>query len=118
LHGDLHTDNETLRDGEIQIFDWTDAAITHPFFDLDVDFTIEDPGSREKLEEAYLSVWEQVYPVGAVCRAFKLARVVNGLYYAVSYQFILNNLEEADRPEINSAHHFFRQVLAGLANSG
>lgn len=118
IHGDLHTGNVALRDGKIQIFDWTDAAITHPFFDLDVVFTTEDPGLREKLEDAYLSVWDQVYPVGVVRRAFELARVVYGLYHAVSYQFILNNLEKADRPEINSAHYFFRQVLAGLANLG
>jgi fructosamine-3-kinase len=116
LHGDLHTGNVALRDGRSQIFDWTDAAITHPFFDLDVVFTTEDPGLRVELGDAYLSVWEQVYPSGVVRRAFDLARVVYGLYHAVSYQYILNNLDVADREEINSAHYFFRQVLAGLAN--
>lgn len=116
LHGDLHTGNVALRDGEIQIFDWSDAAVTHPFFDLDVIFTDEEPGQREKLGDAYLSAWEGIYPAGKVRRAFELAQVVYGLYHAVSYQYILNNLEAADRPEIHAAHYFLRMVLAGLAH--
>ncbi len=117
VHGDLHPGNVAVQDGKIQIFDWTDASISHPFFDLDVIFSAEDLNLREELEDAYLCAWEQVYPVEVVRRAFKLARVVYGLYHAVSYQYILNNLEEVDHPEINSAHYFFHQVLAGLAAS-
>jgi len=118
LHGDLHTGNVVIQDGKIRLFDWTDAAISHPFFDLDIIFTMENTARRKTLEDAYLSAWEEVYPARQVRQAFRLARVVYGLYHAVSYQFILNNLEEADRPEINSAYYFFHQVLAGLANSG
>jgi hypothetical protein len=116
IHGDLHTGNVALRDGIIQIFDWTDAAISHPFFDLDVIFSAEDTAAREALEVVYLSAWERLYPAERVRRAFELARVVYGLYHAVSYQFILNNLGEEDRPEINSAHYFLRRVLAWLAS--
>jgi hypothetical protein len=115
IHGDLNTGNVAFREGKIKVFDWTDAAISHPYFDLDVIFTAEDAAVREALEAAYLSAWERIYPADQVRRAFELARVVYGLYHAVSYQFILNNLEESDRPEINSAHYFFRQVLKGLA---
>ena len=116
IHGDLHTGNVALRDGKIQLFDWTDAAISHPFFDLDVIFSADDVDVRKALETAYLSAWERLYPAAQVRRAFELARVVYGLYQGVSYQFILNNLEEADRPEINSAPYFFRQVLKELAS--
>ncbi len=115
IHGDLHTGNVAFQDGKIQIFDWTDAAISHPFFDLDVIFSTEDTAARDALEAAYLSGWEQIFSAGQVRRALELARVVYGLYHAVSYQFILNNLDEADRPEINSAYYFFRQVLKELA---
>ncbi len=115
IHGDLHTGNVAYRDGKIQIFDWTDAAISHPFFDLDVIFSAEDAAAREALEAVYRSAWERRYPAELVRRAFELAKVVYGLYHAVSYQFILNNLDEADRSEINTAHYFFRQVLKELA---
>jgi Ser/Thr protein kinase RdoA (MazF antagonist) len=114
IHGDLHTGNVASRDGKMQIFDWTDAAISHPFFDLDVIFSEEDSAVSEALQSVYLSAWERHFPAGQVRRAFKISRVVYGLYHAVSYQYILNNLAEADREEINTAHYFFRQVLAGL----
>lgn len=115
IHGDLHTGNVADQDGKLQFFDWTDAAISHPFFDLDVVFTADDPTRRKILEDAYLHAWEQLYPAGEVRRAFELAQVVYGLYHAVSYQFILNYIEVDDRPEINWAHYFLRQVLSGLA---
>jgi hypothetical protein len=114
LHGDLNTGNVAFRDGKIKIFDWTDAAISHPFFDLDLIFSAEDPAVRETLETVYLSAWERIFPADQVRRAFELARVVYGLYHAASYQFILNNLDETDRSEINSADYFFRQVLKDL----
>jgi hypothetical protein len=116
LHGDLHTGNVAIRDGKIQFFDWTDAAVSHPFFDLDVVFTADDPAERKILENAYLLPWQQIYPAGEVQRAFRLARVVFGLYHAISYQYILNNLEESDRAEINMSHYFLRLVLSGLNN--
>jgi hypothetical protein len=114
IHGDLHTGNVASREGKLQIFDWTDAAISHPFFDLDVIFSAEDAETRKALATEYLSAWEDLFPASQVRRAFEIARVVYGMYHAVSYQYILNNLAEADREEINSAHYFFRQVLAGL----
>jgi Ser/Thr protein kinase RdoA (MazF antagonist) len=114
IHGDLHTGNVASVDEKIQIYDWTDAAISHPFFDLDVIFSAEDSAVGETLQAAYLSAWEEHFQAALVRRAFEIARVVYGLYHAVSYQFILNNLEEADREEIHTAHYFFRQVLKGL----
>jgi fructosamine-3-kinase len=116
LHGDLHTGNVAIRDGKIQFFDWTDAAVSHPFFDLDDVFTADDPAERKILENSYLLPWQQIYPAREVQRAFRLARVVFGLYHAISYQYILNHLEESDRPEINMSHYFLRLVLSGLDN--
>ena len=34
VHGDLHPGNVARLDGELAYFDWTDACIAHPFFDL------------------------------------------------------------------------------------
>ena len=34
LHGDLHPRNLAVRDGQVLAFDWTDAAVSHPFLDL------------------------------------------------------------------------------------
>ncbi|MBI1880332.1 MAG: phosphotransferase [Chloroflexi bacterium] len=34
VHGDLHTGNVALVEGKLLFFDWTDACVTHPFFDV------------------------------------------------------------------------------------
>jgi Ser/Thr protein kinase RdoA (MazF antagonist) len=47
IHGDLHVGNVALVNDQIQFFDWTDAAVSHPFFDIFDIFTVKDPPARE-----------------------------------------------------------------------
>jgi len=55
VHGDLHLSNVALLDGHYVFFDWTDAGVTHPFFDLIDVFREPDDSVREQLRGAYLS---------------------------------------------------------------
>jgi fructosamine-3-kinase len=114
IHGDLHVGNVALVNEHIQFFDWTDAAVSHPFFDIFDIFTHKDPAQRELLETAYTAIWAEAYPEAVVRRALRLARVVYGLYHAVSYSVIVNNLGADEREDLNGAYFFFRQVLEGL----
>lgn len=118
IHGDLHAGNVVLVNGQIQFFDWTDAAVSHPFFDLFDIFTVKNPAKREGLEAAYRAVWAEAYPEALVRRGLRLARLVYGLYHAVSYSVIVNNLGPDEREDLNGAHFFFRQVLDGLSREG
>jgi hypothetical protein len=118
IHGDLHVGNVALVNGQIQFFDWTDAAVSHPFFDLFDIFTVKDPAKRETLEAAYCAVWAEVYPEAMVRRGLRLADLVHGLYHAISYSVIVNNLGPDEREDLNGAHFFFRQVLDGLSREG
>jgi fructosamine-3-kinase len=115
IHGDLHFGNVALVNGHFQFFDWTDAAVSHPFFDIFDIFTTEDSVQREKLEAAYCAIWAEAYPEAMVRRALRLARLVYGLYHAVSYSVIVNNLGPDEREDFNGAHFFLRQVLDGLS---
>ena len=118
IHGDLHVGNVALVNEQIQFFDWTDAAVSHPFFDIFDIFTVKDPTQRERLEMAYASIWAEAYPEAMVLRGLRLARVVYGLYHAVSYSAIVNNIAPDERYDLNGAHFFFRQVLDGLSREG
>lgn len=118
IHGDLHVGNVALVNGQIQFFDWTDAAISHPFFDIFDIFTVTDPAKRETLESAYRAIWAEGYPEALVRRGLRLAERVYGLYHAVSYSVIVNNLGPDEREDLNGAHFFFRQVLDGLSREG
>lgn len=99
VHGDLHAENIALRDDRLTFFDWTDAAVSHPFLDL-VIFTHESefidsvPGARERLISAYLDEWRGVAPEASLRRAAALAQPLSMLYQAISYQHMLPDLDE------------------------
>jgi len=114
LHGDLHAGNAILRENSFLYFDWTDAAVSHPFIDMIHIFMEEDQAKKTALQEAYLLPWEEIYPKVDVRRAWELAGALYGLYHAVSYQYIAHGIEELVRPELNFAFHFLRKLLDGI----
>ena len=114
LHGDLHSGNVIPQEDTFLYFDWTDAAISHPFFDMIHIFSEEDEAHKNTLLEAYLRPWETRYSKSDVRSAWKLASVLYGFYHAVSYQYIAHGIEELVRSELNFAYYFLRKLLAGL----
>lgn len=114
LHGDLHAGNVIPQEKSFLYFDWTDAAISHPFFDMIHIFREEDEDRKNALKEAYLHPWEAHYPKGDVHRAWELASVLYGFYHAVSYQYIARGLEEVVRAELNFAYYYLRKLLSDL----
>lgn len=114
LHGDLHTGNVIPQADSFLYFDWTDAAISHPFFDMIHIFREEEEAKKNALQEAYLRVWEAHFPKDDVHRAWELASVLYGFYHAVSYQSIARGIEEVAWSELNFAYYFLRRLLSGL----
>ena len=114
LHGDLHAGNVIPREGTFLYIDWTDAAVSHPFFDMIHIFREEEETQKNTLQEAYLGAWEAHYSAADVRRAWELAGVLYGLYHAVSYQYIAHGIEELVLSELNFAYYFLRKLLAGL----
>ena len=76
VHGDLHLGNVARGPAGYRFFDWTDACVAHPFFDL---LTIRrgtgfaegegDGELRERLRAAYLPAWASFEPPGRLARA-------------------------------------------------
>ena len=100
MHGDLHGGNIALNEHGYVIFDWTDACISHPFFDLltvvDNNFDPMESGRREQLISAYLGEWAargygSVEDLRATC---DLALKLGPLYHAISYWQILRACEK------------------------
>jgi aminoglycoside/choline kinase family phosphotransferase len=102
IHGDWHTNNVHYTDRGPMFLDWSDAAFTHPFFDLFTMFDFhgldEMPDDRAVLLDAYLSAWRQHTPEARLEEAARLAWILAPLYHALSYARIFANVEEADRP--------------------
>ena len=96
VHGDLHFGNvvETV-DGPL-LFDWTDAAVAHPFLDLFtlLDFDLDSDGA---VRQSYLEPWQTSWDGHDLDRAFDIAIDLSLVYSAISYQLIVEAQEPADR---------------------
>jgi aminoglycoside phosphotransferase (APT) family kinase protein len=120
VHGDLHADNIAVRDGAPVIFDWSDACVAHPFFDLttllDGEFLTALPAARARLQDVYFAYWAEYEPPERLRAAAALTAPLGLLHQAVSYQHIVISLEPEARWElIEGWVYFLRQLLAALA---
>ena len=116
VHGDFHPWNVTDEPSGPRIFDWTDAAISHPFTDLAVYATRpEDVAIRRANRDAYLARWADHLQPDALTEAGDLAIVVGTLYQVDSYLRILESLDPDDIWDLGpAAASWARAAVAAL----
>jgi aminoglycoside phosphotransferase (APT) family kinase protein len=119
LHGDFHSGNVATTDSGLIIFDWTDACICHPYFDLltvvDNEYEPLTEEQRERYLSSYLDEWEAAgYGSAQSLReACDLALKLGPLYHAISYWRIDNICEQATRAEIGLSMAYFLRLMLG-----
>lgn len=97
VHGDFHPWNVADGPDGARVFDWTDAAISHPFTDLAVYVTrTKDVGLRRTMRDAYLARWAADMDPAHLAEAGDLAIVVGTLYQVDSYLQIVESLGPDD----------------------
>jgi hypothetical protein len=92
LHGDLHPRNIAVREGQALGFDWTDAALSHPFLDL-VTF-VEDrsaSSSDPRVLDAYFAEWEEFAPPADLRRAASLANEIGALHQVMTHVHLVDH---------------------------
>ena len=93
LHGDLHPRNLAVRDGNVLAFDWTDAALAHPFLDLVTFVEKQSPLSADpRVRDAYLAEWEEYATPADLRRALTLAEELGTLYQTITYLHLVDHL--------------------------
>ena len=95
-HGDLHSGNIALDedDGRVVIFDWSDACVSHPLFDLAYFLHhVEDEEVRNALAAAWAEGWGEPLPQDAL----ELAAPLTCIHQAVSYRAIAAGVAPDDR---------------------
>lgn len=124
-HGDLHLGNVAYDGTDVRVFDWTDAAVSHPFLDAVLIARSAaggnaDPGDGIHLDrdvlDAYLTRWRAHRPRANVDRALQLAVPVNDLYQAISYEAIYRHQEDASRWELEGIVERFLRRLPDLVD--
>lgn len=104
VHGDWHPGNIAVKDGVYRFFDWTDACLAHPFFDVPsmLDELLERLGmdAREPLLDAYLNAWTDFAPLEHLKSLLSSIQIAGYLHQAVSYQYISRGLEPSARFEV------------------
>jgi hypothetical protein len=117
VHGDLWGPNVIFRDpvsGKSPIiFDWTDAAISHPFFDIYIVLTSEkDDGKRKNARQAHIDVWSDILPHKKVMAAFALSEQIAPYYYLLAYRRVELNAPPQSRWELSFLLlRFVRKIL-------
>ncbi len=81
-HGDLWDGQIIVRDRQPVITDWSDAAITFPFFSLAF-FAAEIPIPADPLRRAYLGEWQALLPDVEALEA--ASRLLSPMYSALRY---------------------------------
>ena len=114
VHGDLRPATisiEPLR-GPL-FFDWSDCAVSHPFFDLPsfmADAADELPrvaNARMLLRDAYLQAWSAYEPMQRLNEAYALAEVIGPLHQAMLMQRL--NLLPLNDPRLQQRLNLYLQ---------
>jgi hypothetical protein len=95
------------------IFDWTDAAISHPFFDIYCVLTSEkDDTKRGEQRQAHIDVWSEALPHQVVVDALAASEQVAPFYYLLAYRNVELNTPAQSRWELlYLLHRFVRKIL-------
>lgn len=119
VHGDLGG-NILINNGGYVFFDWTDACISHPFFDMatisgayfDRSALQSDPSVDDRLRDAYLEAWAAHEPAERLIEAYEAAKRLGALHQAMTYMWILANIAEDERAELEGGlAHWLRSLL-------
>jgi hypothetical protein len=119
VHGDLHPWNVADTPDGPRLFDWTDAAVSHPFTDLAVYATRPgDPAMRRAIRGAYLACWADRLPAADLAEAGDLAIVVGTLYQVETYGRLLASLAPDDRVGLEGAAGSWARAAVGALHEG
>jgi len=96
-HGDLHRGNVAIaEDGHAIVYDWSDACVCHPLFDLAYFlYQFADERVRADLVAAWAEGWDA--PVEEIRAALHLADPLTYIHQHVSYREIGAAIEPDDR---------------------
>jgi hypothetical protein len=120
VHGDLHPGNIARHQGTYRFFDWTDACIAHPFFDVlpmlhNAQVLPDAASACSHMLESYLELWTAYESLERLRQVWALAQPLGALHQAISYAHIVAGLEATAKHEQTwGISYWLRKVLQFL----
>jgi aminoglycoside phosphotransferase (APT) family kinase protein len=117
VHGDLHVGNIAHAGDALVLYDWSDAAVSHPFLDL-VRLSERLPeDEQDRARAAYADVWRAALPEVDVDRALELVVSANTVYQTVTFEQLYRAGEDASYWEMRGiVARFLRELPGRLAD--
>jgi hypothetical protein len=84
------------------VYDWTDAAIAHPFVELASPLSYDSGAVAASRARAFGSVWAEVMPESAVRKALDIASVIGPAYQAWNYRSIIDGIEKSGQDQASA----------------
>ncbi|HVZ35047.1 MAG TPA: phosphotransferase [Polyangiaceae bacterium] len=98
VHGDFHSGNVRIADGQLTLLDWADAGIGHPLLDQAAFLERVPPEQREPLREHFRAAWQRAVPGCDPARAAQLIAPIAAARQAVIYDQFLDRIEPSEHP--------------------
>jgi hypothetical protein len=104
VHGDFHPGNIAIHQGRPVLFDWSDAAVSHPLVDVVTwaSWFRDDAERVDELWTMFLEAWTGVIPIARFDAQRPTFEALAGAYHTISYAGILAALEPSRRSELAS----------------
>ena len=120
VHGDFNPGNIAIHQGHPVLFDWSDAAVSHPLVDVVTwaSWFRDDVERVDELWTMFLQAWTGVIPATRFDALRPTFEAVAGAYHTVSYAGILAALEPSRRSEHADSVTGFFALLDGAVAIG
>ena len=115
LHGDVHLGNAARNERGYVFFDWTDAAIGHPFLDMISIVLEDDVSAAQAARAAYLGEWAAICGRESVQTAWDLAVVLMAANHAISYLSLSGNIDSPRQDIADVGVRWLRRLLSGAS---
>jgi aminoglycoside phosphotransferase (APT) family kinase protein len=95
VHGDFHPGNVVRTAGGPVVFDWSDAAVGHPFVDVATwtSWLRDDAAATDRVWQGLAEAWADVCPVAAVTAQRPTLAGVVAAHHVVSYAAVVAGTE-------------------------
>jgi hypothetical protein len=121
-HGDLHDANVFVREESYKIYDWGDAAYTHPFFTLliPIRHLADKLGLSEydphpdliAIRDAYLELWQAGFDRARLLAAWQLAHHLAKFARTINWYRVTTQIETGETDYATSVAGWLKEFLA------